>query len=93
MRFVEYTDYGDAPVVFVSGTADVSLVDDTVEVVLFVRVKQDDGTFENRVCARLRQSLRKYIEGCATTMEALEHITTEAGERRVSMPVLVAARH
>jgi hypothetical protein len=91
MRFVEYTDYGDAPVIFVSGAADVSLVDDTVEIVLFVRVKLSDGTFENRVAARLRQSWRRYLEEQQRILDAMMHIAREAD--RFNRPLLTAAHH
>lgn len=82
MRFVEYVDYGDTPVLFISGPADISLVDDVIEVVLYVRVKLDDGTFENRVAARLRQSSQKYFDDGSIYAEARTHIVAEAGKLR-----------
>jgi hypothetical protein len=82
MKLCEFVDYGDAPVIFISGSADISMVDDLVEVILYVRVKLHDGTFENRVAARLRQSHRNFLQDAVAQAQAQAEILKEATQDR-----------
>ena len=77
LRFVDCVDYGDAPTICVSGPADISLVDDEIQITYFMRVKLDDGSFENRAMCRLRLSWRKWLANREAYIEARREIMGE----------------
>lgn len=77
MRFVDCVDYGDAPTILISGPASISLIDDNVQIIHFVRVKMVDGLIENRAACRLIVPWRLWLDAGESHAAARAHVMQE----------------